>query len=78
MAPVLRVRRDDQDLVVVQHKIAKVQLGLGVGVVLDALPLEPAQQPPLRRRDVALAPTLQRIADLPSQQALGLGPLQTT
>ena len=62
--PVFRMRREDQHLVRVEVERAVVKLGLGVVVVGEVLALEPAQQPPLGRRDVAGGPAFDRVGDL--------------
>ena len=50
--PVLGVLVEDQDAVAVQVEDPAVELVLGVEVVRDALALQPAGEPPRRRRDV--------------------------
>ena len=65
------MRRKDQDLVGVEVERAVVELGLGVIVVGEMLALEPAEQPPLGRRDVAGGPALDRIGDLGPERRCG-------
>jgi hypothetical protein len=62
--PILRVRAEDEDAVGIEVELAEVELRLGVVVVVDPLPLEPRQEPPLRRRQVARRPAGDRIGRL--------------
>ena len=55
--------REDQHAVRRQVERAVVELGLGVEVVGEARVLEPAQQPPLGRGEVAGLPALDRVGD---------------
>src|SRR5262249_24298971 len=55
---------EEQQLVVVESQLAEVKLRLGIQVVSEPLSLQPAQQPPFRRREVAGHSALDRVRDL--------------
>src|SRR5207245_7600701 len=63
LRPVFGMSAEDEDTVGVQVESAVVQLRLGVEVVREALPLEPAEQAPLGGGDVAGSAALDRIGD---------------
>ena len=65
--PVLRVRADDQQLVLRQIEHAGMELRFRVDVVVEPFPLHPSQETPLGRSDMAGGPAFNRIGDLLGQ-----------
>src|SRR6185437_8189299 len=61
--PILRVHPKQKHIIALQLQRAIMQLGVRVVVILKALALQPAQQPPLAGRKAALRSSLDRIAN---------------
>ena len=62
--PIFRVSIEHQHLVVIEVDPAKVELGLGIEIIGEALALQPTQEPPLRRCHRRFEPPFDGVGNL--------------